>query len=74
MAHIVIISLKTAAWYITFLRKICHFDVLLSMEYSSYIGALVASYLACVRSSNEPELSITCTKHLNQLSQFIREC
>ena len=40
----------------------------------SYIGALatlVASYLARARGSNEPELSITRTK---DLEQFIREC
>ena len=39
-----------------------------------YIGALatlVASYLALARGSNEPELSITRTK---DLEQFIREC
>jgi hypothetical protein len=39
-----------------------------------YIGALatlVASYLARARGSNEPELSITRTK---DLEQFIREC
>ena len=44
------------------------------MGYYSYIGALatlVASYLARARGSNEPELSITRTK---DLEQFIREC
>ena len=44
------------------------------MEYHFYIGALatlVASYLARARGSNEPELSITRTKDLDQ---FIREC
>lgn len=34
-------------------------------------STLVASYLARMRGSNEPELSITRTKDLNQ---FIREC
>jgi hypothetical protein len=53
MAHIIIISLKNAAaWYITFLRKTCYFDVLLPMEYYSYIGALVASYLAVQMNQN----------------------
>jgi SMODS and SLOG-associating 2TM effector domain len=44
------------------------------MRCYSYIGALatlVASYLARARGSNEPELSITRTK---DLEQFIREC
>ena len=44
------------------------------MGYFLYIGALatlVASYLARARGSNEPELSITRTKDLDQ---FIREC
>lgn len=35
------------------------------------IATLVASYLARARGSNEPELSITRTK---DLEQFIREC
>ena len=46
----------------------------ISMAYYFYIGAiatLVASYLARARGSNEPELSITRTK---DLEQFIREC
>ena len=44
------------------------------MAYYFYTGAiatLVASYLARARGSNEPELSITRTK---DLEQFIREC
>ena len=44
------------------------------MAYYFYIGALatlVASYLARARGSNEPELSNTRVKNLEQ---FIREC
>ena len=58
-----------------FLRKTCHFDEFRGQWRIIFIigalATLVASYLARARGSNEPELSITRTK---DLEQFIREC
>lgn len=56
---------------------VCYFLEILAISERSmsngilfYIDALVASYLTHARGSKEPELSITCTK---DLEQFIRE-
>ena len=76
MACIIIIFIEDcngdySSWYV----KTCHFDEFLCQcgcySYTGALATLVASYLARARGSNEPELSITRTKDLDQ---FIREC
>jgi hypothetical protein len=80
LAHVIIISLKTAAATTAlgtlFLRKTRHFDEFRSQWRIIFIiigalATLVASYLARARGSNEPELSIT---RIKDLEQFIRDC
>ena len=80
LARVIVISLKTAMattapGMLLLQEKTRHFDEFRGQWHIVfYIGALatlVASYLARARGSNEPELSITRTK---DLEQFIREC
>jgi hypothetical protein len=61
-------SLQTSIWCLyNVLERI---SPLFELDVSGALATLVASYLARARGTNEPELSITRTK---DLEQFIRE-